>query len=118
MATKKTPAPKMAQSPKTPSIHARIDRINNYEGSNIRAFASVNIGGAFAIHGVKIVDSPQKGLLSAAKNLDFMRVCESVVMNIGTSGKLPRPSRALHVCGVRYFFARVFHQLFCQLNPG
>lgn len=41
MATKKTPAPKMAQSPKTPSIHARIDRINNYEGSNIRAFASV-----------------------------------------------------------------------------
>ena len=52
----------MAQSPKTPSIHARIDRINNYEGSNIRAFASVNIGDAFAIHGVKIVDSPQKGL--------------------------------------------------------
>ena len=47
MATKKTPAPKMAQSPKTPSIHARIDRINNYVGSNIRAFASVNIGGAF-----------------------------------------------------------------------
>ena len=62
MATKKTPAPKMAQSPKTPSIHARIDRINSYEGSNIRAFASVNIGGAFAIHGIKIVDSPQKGL--------------------------------------------------------
>ena len=62
MATKKTSAPKMAQSPKTPSIHARIDRINNYEGSNIRAFASVNIGGAFAIHGIKIVDSPQKGV--------------------------------------------------------
>ena len=62
MATKKTPAPKMAQSPKTPSIHARIDRINNYEGSNIRAFASVNISGAFAIQGIKIVDSPQKGV--------------------------------------------------------
>lgn len=27
---------------------------------------------------------------SAAKNLDFMRVCESVVMNIGTSGESPQ----------------------------
>ena len=62
MATKKAAAPKAAQKPKLPSIQVRIDRLNDYEGSNVKAFASVNIGGAFAIHGIKVVDSPKKGL--------------------------------------------------------
>ena len=61
MATKRTTAPKAAQKPKLPSVQVRIDRLNDYEGSNIKAFASANIGGAFAIHGIKVVDS-QKGL--------------------------------------------------------
>lgn len=61
MATKKTAAPKAAEKPKLPSIHVRIDRLNDYEGSNVKAFASANIGGTFAIHGIKVVDS-QKGL--------------------------------------------------------
>lgn len=62
MATKKAAAPKAAQKPKSPSVQVRIDRLNDYEGSNIKAFASANIGGAFAIHGIKVVDSPKKGL--------------------------------------------------------
>lgn len=62
MAANKSAAPKAAQKPKNPSIHVRIDRLNDYEGSNVKAFASANIGGAFAVHGIKVVDSPKKGL--------------------------------------------------------
>ncbi len=63
MAAKKTPqkaAPKKKQK-HTPSITARIDRMVDYEGSNVRAIASANIAGAFAIHGMKVVDS-ERGL--------------------------------------------------------
>ncbi len=64
MADKKPAAPKTAQKKSVPSIQVRIDRLNDYEGSNIKAFASVNIGGAFAIHGIRVVDS-QKGMFVA-----------------------------------------------------
>ena len=33
----------------------------DYEGSKVKAIASANIGGAFAIHGIKVIDS-EKGL--------------------------------------------------------
>lgn len=42
-------------------IKARIDRLISYEGSKVKAIASANIGGEFAIHGIKIIDS-EKGL--------------------------------------------------------
>lgn len=62
MAAKKQTASKGAtQKPKVPSIDARIDRLVNREDSSIKAIASVNIGGAFAIHGIRVIDS-QKGL--------------------------------------------------------
>ena len=61
MAAKKQQAPAKEQKRKNPSIQVRIDRLNDYEGSSIKAFASANIGGAFAIHGIRVVDS-QKGL--------------------------------------------------------
>ena len=64
MAAKKETAPKAAQKKGTPSISVRIDRLNSYEGSSTRAFASANIGGAFAIHGIRVIDS-QKGLFVA-----------------------------------------------------
>ncbi len=48
------------QKQKTPTITARIDRMVDYEGSKVKAIASANIGGAFAIHGIRVVDS-QKG---------------------------------------------------------
>lgn len=76
MATKKTttkvPAKKQQtekpqvqeQESKTPSLQARIDKLVDYEGSKIKAFASVNIGGAFAIHGLRVIDS-DKGLFVA-----------------------------------------------------
>ena len=63
MATKKTntKAPAKQQKRSTPNISARIDRLVDYENSKVKAIASVNIGGAFAIHGIKIMDS-DKGL--------------------------------------------------------
>ena len=61
MAAKKQAAPLKEQKQKNPSIQVRIDRLNDYEGSSVKAFASANIGGAFAIHGIRVVDS-QKGL--------------------------------------------------------
>lgn len=60
-AAKKGSAPKAEQKKSVPSVQVRIDRMCDYEGSNIRAFASANIGTAFAIHGIRVVDS-QKGL--------------------------------------------------------
>ena len=46
---------------KVPFISAKIDRLVDYEGSKTKAFASVNIGNAFAIHGIKIIEG-EKGL--------------------------------------------------------
>lgn len=49
------------QKASVPSIEARIDRLIDREDSSIRAVASVNIGEAFAVHGIKVIDS-YKGL--------------------------------------------------------
>lgn len=46
---------------KAPAVTARIDRLVDFEGSKTRAIASANIGGSFAIHGIKVIDS-KKGL--------------------------------------------------------
>ena len=44
-----------------PTIAIRIDRMMDREDSKVKAYASANIGGASAIHGIRVVDS-QKGL--------------------------------------------------------
>lgn len=44
-----------------PEITVRIDRMLDYDGSKVKAIASANIGGAFAVHGLRVIDS-QKGL--------------------------------------------------------
>lgn len=63
MAAKKTPQKAAAtkeQHP-APALSVRIDRMVDFENSSVRAIASANIGGAFAIHGIRVIDS-QKGL--------------------------------------------------------
>lgn len=47
-----------------PSIEVRIDRLIEREHSNVKAVASANIGGAFAMHGIKVIDT-YKGLFVA-----------------------------------------------------
>lgn len=44
-----------------PTVSVRIDRMVDREDSKVKAYASANIGGTFAIHGIRVVDS-QKGL--------------------------------------------------------
>lgn len=50
-------AKKKEQKQSNPNITARIDRLVDQEDSNVKAYASVNIGGAFAVHGIKVIDS-------------------------------------------------------------
>lgn len=58
------------QTSKLPTIQARIDHITGYE--KVKAFASANIGGAFAIHGMRVVDG-EKGLFVAMPSTSFQR---------------------------------------------
>ena len=60
------------QAPNTniPTIQARIDHVTGYE--KVKAFASANIGGAFAIHGLRVVDG-EKGLFVAMPSTSFQR---------------------------------------------
>ena len=44
-----------------PTVSVRIDRMVDRADSKVKAYASANIGRAFAIHGIRVVDS-QKGL--------------------------------------------------------
>ena len=53
-------------------ISIRIDQLVNKEGSHLKAFASVTIGGAFAVHGVRVMDS-EKGLFVQMPQRAFKR---------------------------------------------
>ena len=62
MPTKKSGKPASKQNRQDyPTVSVRIDRMVDREDSKVKAYASANIGGAFAIHGIRVVDS-QKGL--------------------------------------------------------
>ena len=60
------------QKRSTPSISVRIDRLVDYDNSKLKAIASINIGGAFAIHGLRVIDS-QKGLFVQMPQNSFQR---------------------------------------------
>ena len=83
MATKKTngKAPAKEQKRSSPSITARIDRLVDYENSKVKAVASVHIGGAFAIHGLRVIDS-QKGLFVQMPQNSFQRGGKTVYSDI------------------------------------
>lgn len=73
-ATQKTAAKaatkQQKQKPKMVSINARIDRLIDRENTSLKAIASANIGGAFAVHGIKITDS-QKGLFVSMPSTSY-----------------------------------------------
>lgn len=71
MPTKKTTTPKTAPKPKLPSIQVRVDRVNEGD-SSVKAFVSANIGDAFAIHGIKVIDS-QKGLFVSMPQSSYQK---------------------------------------------
>lgn len=74
MATKKitSTAPAKEQKRNNPYVTARIDRLVDYENSKVKAIASANIGGAFAIHGLRVIDS-QKGLFVQMPQSSYQR---------------------------------------------
>lgn len=51
-----------------PDISAKIDRLVDQEDSSVKAIASVNIGGAFAVHGIKVIDSVKGIFVSMPSN--------------------------------------------------
>ena len=53
-----------------PTLSVKIDRLNDYEGSKIKAFASANIGSAYAVHGIKVVDS-DKGIFVSMPSTSY-----------------------------------------------
>lgn len=62
MPAKKPPQePAAKKEQKSVAVTARIDRLVDYGGSNVKAIASVNVADSFAIHGLKVIDSG-KGL--------------------------------------------------------
>lgn len=61
-------AKKKEQKKALPNITARIDRIVEQDDSSVKAYASVNIGGAFAVHGIKVIDSVKGIFVSMPSN--------------------------------------------------
>lgn len=54
-----------------PTIRARIDRLADFEGSKVKAFASANIG-PFAVHGLRVVDG-EKGMFVAMPSTSYQK---------------------------------------------
>ena len=65
MAAKTTKAPAKTVAP--PNISAKIVKLFD-EGSKVRAIASATIGGSFAVHGLKVIDSEKGLFLSMPSN--------------------------------------------------
>ena len=55
-----------------PTVSVRIDRMVDRADSKVRAYASANIGRAFAIHGIRVVDS-QKELFVQMPQRSFQK---------------------------------------------
>ena len=56
-----TGQPPEKQAQKLPSIRATVNWLNPKDDESIRASASLTIGGAFAVHGIKVTRSQSKG---------------------------------------------------------
>lgn len=63
-------APKKAAQ--LPDMTVKIDRMVNVESTNIKAIASVNIANTFAVHGIKVCDSP-KGLFVSMPSTSYKK---------------------------------------------
>ena len=59
------------QKKKLPYIKVRIDKLVDVDDCNTKAFASVTVGGAVAIHGIRVMDS-HKGLFVTMPSNNFV----------------------------------------------
>lgn len=59
------------QTEAMPTIRAKIDRLADFEGSRVKAFASANIG-PFAVHGFRVVEG-EKGMFVAMPSTSYQK---------------------------------------------
>ncbi len=71
MSNAKSKAPSKPQKKTLPSISARIDYLPEGNENQIRAIASANIANAFAIHGIKVIESKDKGIFVSMPNVSY-----------------------------------------------
>lgn len=78
-------AKKKEQKQSVPNITARIDRLVEQDDSSIKAYASVNIGGAFAVHGIKVIDSVKGTFITMPSNsykkdgkMQYSNICHPI----------------------------------------
>ena len=57
------------KKPTLPRINAKIDRLVDND-TNLRAFASITVGGAVAVHGLRVMDS-KKGLFVSMPSYSY-----------------------------------------------
>ena len=89
-------AKKKQQEATTPQVEARIDRLMDGDFKT-KAFASATIGGAFAVHGIRIIESDKGRFISMPQD-SYMRT-SSVPTGWaaepqtakGTDGSIPTP---------------------------
>lgn len=62
----------LAKVANRPVVMAKIDRLVDSPNTHIKAYATVNLGGAFVVHDVKVVDG-QKGLLVQMPQTSFKK---------------------------------------------
>lgn len=58
------------KKPKVPYVKAQIDKLIEDSDSKTKAYASVTIGGAFAVHGIRVVES-DKGTFIAMPSRSY-----------------------------------------------
>lgn len=61
------------QSSRVPTLGVKIDRLYNYEESKVKAAVSVNIGGAYAIHGIRVMESDKGQLFVAMPSRSYSK---------------------------------------------
>lgn len=66
MATKQST--QKTQEKASPKLSVRIQKLFNDENSKVKAVASLNIGDAFAVHGIKVIDSEKGMFVSMPSN--------------------------------------------------
>ena len=71
---------KKQQEATTPQVEARIDRLMDGDFKT-KAFASATIGGAFAVHGIRVIESDKGRFISMPKYNDTFHAITAEARN-------------------------------------
>ncbi len=71
----------LSRAANRPVISIQIDRLINSDRTHIKAIATVNLGGAFVVHDVKVVDG-QKGLFVQTPQSSYTKDGKTVYQDL------------------------------------